>query len=97
MFKYKFQQNHIEKLSMHVASVHNDDFIDAAISTMIFTTLVPTVFGLEYFVLILWPARTYPKWYNTSKKVAAIVSTLAMFGVAIASTVSPSTTEFDLA
>jgi len=85
--KYESHQSHIEQLSGYTASVHNNDIIGAAIVTIVFCVLVATLFGADFFFLVFWPRRVYPRWYNTTKKVLAVVITLGMAASALLSTI----------
>ena len=91
MSKYEDLQGHIEAASLPIsptkAHLFNNDLIDAAITTIVFCVLVATIFGADFFFLVFWPSRTYPRWYQTSKKVAAVVISAGVFAAAIVSTV----------
>ena len=86
--KYEDQQTNIEMLSGHTALVHNNNLIDSAIVTIVFCVLVATIFGADFFFLVLWPQRQYPLWYHTVKKFLAVVIALGMGIAAFTSTVS---------
>ncbi|KAF8150220.1 hypothetical protein B0H34DRAFT_733101 [Crassisporium funariophilum] len=85
--KYENHQDHIERLSGYTASVHNNDIVAAAIVTIVFCVLVATIFGADFFFLVFWPRRVYPRWYNTTKKVLAVLITLGMAASALMSTI----------
>ncbi|KAF8056491.1 hypothetical protein FPV67DRAFT_1530121 [Lyophyllum atratum] len=85
--KYGDQQDNMERMSNHAASVHNNDIIDAEILTIVFCVFVATVFGADYFFLIFWPERRYPPWYNIARLVAALVVTLGVAAAALMSTI----------
>ncbi|TFK35987.1 hypothetical protein BDQ12DRAFT_737256 [Crucibulum laeve] len=87
VFKYEHHQTHIEDLSMHTAQVHNNDFIAAAIFSVVLCTLVSTVFGIEYFLILFWPGRVYSRRWNRTKKALALLTTMGMAAAAIMSTV----------
>jgi len=95
--KYDSLQDHIQSYSISSlplsprASLHNDDIIDSAIVTIVFCVLVATVFGADFFFLVFWPERAYPRWYNVAKKLLAVVVMAGVGVAAITSTVVIST------
>lgn len=95
--KYEDLQDHVQSYSISLspssprALLHNNDIIDSAIVTIVFCVLVATVFGADFFFLVFWPERTYPKWYTVSKKVLAAVVMAGVGVAAITSTVVIST------
>ncbi len=86
--KYEDLQTNIEMLSGHAALVHNNNLIDSAIVAIVFCVLVATIFGADFFFLVLWPQRQYPLWYHKAKKFLAVVIALGMGIAAFTSTVS---------
>jgi hypothetical protein len=72
---------------MHTAHVFVNDIMAAAILSMVFPCLVLLLFTIEYFILLFWPNRMYPKWYNSSKKWTFTGVTVGMTATAIISTV----------
>jgi len=84
--KYEDHQKHIEQLSNFTAQVHNNDIIDAEITTIVFCVLVATIFGADFFFLLFFPKRTYPRWYNITKRALAVLITAGMLAAAITST-----------
>lgn len=86
-FKYRFLRNHIEDFSMHTAHVLDEDIIAAAILTMAFSPLVQLLLTIEYFILLFWPNRMYPRRYNSCKKWIITGFTAVMTVTAIVSTV----------
>ncbi|KAF8881395.1 hypothetical protein CPB84DRAFT_252186 [Gymnopilus junonius] len=97
--KYDSLQTNVQKYSTAFsppspsphASLHNNDIIDSAITTIVFCVLVATVFGADFFFLVFWPERMYPGWYNVTKKALAMVITAGVGVAAIISTVVIST------
>ncbi|KAF8957721.1 hypothetical protein BDZ97DRAFT_1844850 [Flammula alnicola] len=87
MFKYKFLRNHIQEFSLHVAHVHDSDIEAATILGMIFPCFVTLLFNAEYFLLLFWPAKTYPKWYINAKKWTFVGITFGMVATVIIGTV----------
>jgi len=87
LFKYEFLRNHIEDFSMHTAHVFDKDIIAAAILSMVFPCLVLLLFTIEYFILLFWPNRMYPSWYNSCKRWIFTGVTAGMTATAIISTV----------
>lgn len=85
--KYEDLQDHIESASLHLASLHNDDLIAAECLTIVFCVFVATLFGADFFFLLFFPKRRYPRWYNATKKGLAIAITLGVLAAAIMSTV----------
>lgn len=90
MFKYEFLQNHIEAFTMHQAQVHNNDIVAAGILSMVLPCIVLLLFTVEYFLLILWPGKTYSRRYNRGKKWLFVAATVGMVVTAIISSVRPS-------
>lgn len=88
--KYEGLQSRIESLSSNRAALYNNDIVGAEIATIVFCVFVATLFGADFFFLLFFPRRTYPRWYNASRKGAAIFIMLGVLGAAIASTVSTS-------
>lgn len=88
--KYEKLQNHIELNSAYAgtASLYNNDIIGAAITTIVFCVFVATLFGADFFFLLFFPRRTYPRWYNAARKAAAVAITAGLTAAAIYSTVS---------
>jgi len=93
--KYEDLQGHIEAASgsappsesrKHNAHLHNNDLIDAEIITIVFCVLVACLYGADFFFLLFFPRRTYPKWYNRTKLVCAVVITAGIFVAAVVST-----------
>lgn len=85
--KYEKLQNHMEQASGYTAHVHNNDIIAAEILTIVFCVFVATLFGADFFFLLFWPTRRYPKWYNATKKALAVGITLGVLAAALMSTV----------
>ena len=67
--------------------MHNNPLIDAAIVCIVFCVLVATLFGADFFFLLFFPRRTYPRWYDVTKKVLAVVICAGMAAGALMSTV----------
>lgn len=57
------------------------------ISTIVLCVAVACLFGADFFFLLQFPRRVYPKWYQTTKKALAVVITLGVFACALGSTV----------
>ncbi|KDR79643.1 hypothetical protein GALMADRAFT_243725 [Galerina marginata CBS 339.88] len=89
--KYDSLHENIHNFSTSVsttpASLHNHDIIAAAITTIVFCVLVATIFGADFFFLLFWPTRTYPRWYTFAKKALAVVITAGVGVAAIVSTI----------
>ncbi|KAL0573781.1 hypothetical protein V5O48_008168 [Marasmius crinis-equi] len=94
--KYEKLQDHIEFWSGFRASVHNNDIIDAEILTIVFCVFVATLFGADFFFLLFFPRRRYPKWYNTTKKALAVFITGGVLAGALMSTIVVATGEVDI-
>ncbi|EGU10967.1 hypothetical protein RTG_03180 [Rhodotorula toruloides ATCC 204091] len=86
--KYEDLQTHIES-RFSPAHLYQNDLIDMEISTIVFCVAVACLFGADFFFLLQFPRRVYPKWYQTTKKVLAVVITLGIFACALGSTVRP--------
>jgi len=85
--KYEDHQTHIEQASNHSASVHNNDLIAAEVLTIVFCVFVATLFGADFFFLVFWPSRSYPRWYNATRKGLAVGITMGMLAAALMSTI----------
>ncbi|KAF8579713.1 hypothetical protein K439DRAFT_1322482, partial [Ramaria rubella] len=100
--KYENLQTHIEAASFPAPStpppapvdlqvvhahLYNNDLINTQITTIVFCVLVACLYGAEFFFLLFFPRRAYPKWYNRAKLTAALVITAGLFVAAAASTV----------
>jgi hypothetical protein len=83
--KYEKLQVHAEALSSTV-HLENNDLINAEITTIVFCVLVACLFGADFFFLVFFPRRTYPTWYNITKRVCAVVITTGVFVSALIST-----------
>lgn len=88
--KYQDLQKKVEKTSPYAgtASLYNNDIVNAEILTIVFCVFVATIFGADFFFLLFFPKRTYPRWYNLSRKAAAVAITAGLTAAAIYSTVS---------
>ena len=88
MFKYKFLRNHILKASQHNAHVHEMDIMAGTILSMIFPCLVVVFLNVEYTLLLFWPGKLWPRWYNTwFRRWYMLGATLGMGATVVASTV----------
>jgi len=85
--KYEIHQTNIEAQSGNIAEVHNNNLIAAQCLTIVFCVFVATLFGADFFFLLFWPARTYPRWYNTTRQLLAIGITAGVGAAAAMSTV----------
>lgn len=85
--KYEDLQKHVEMTNDHRPHLHNNDIIAAEVLTIVFCVFVATLFGADFFFLLFFPRRTYPKWYNATKKALAVGITLGLFAAAIMSSV----------
>jgi hypothetical protein len=85
--KYEDLQTHVQEANGS-AQLHNNDIIAAECLTIVFCVLVATLFGAEFFFLLFFPARTYPKWYNATRKGLAVGITLGVFTAALMSSVN---------
>ncbi|KAF8870837.1 hypothetical protein CPB84DRAFT_1855328 [Gymnopilus junonius] len=96
--KYDSLQTNVQKYSTAFsppspsphASLHNNDIIDSAITTIVFCVLVATVFGADFFFGVL-AGEDVSGWYNVTKKALAMVITAGVGVAAIISTVVIST------
>lgn len=91
--KYEDLQTHVQDYAFTLTppfavELHNDDLIAAQVLTIVFCVFVATLFGADLFFLVLWPRRTYPKWYNNTRLALAVAITLGVFAAALMSTVS---------
>jgi len=72
--KYQLLQDNIEAFSSTSTrvSLHNDDIIAAQCLTIVFCVFVATLWGADFFFLLFFPRRTYPRWVYTIKKALAV-------------------------
>ncbi|BGO95723.1 hypothetical protein NBRC10512_007423 [Rhodotorula toruloides] len=84
--KYEDLQKHIES-RFSPAHLYQNDLIDMEISTIVLCVAVACLFGADFFFLLQFPRRVYPKWYQTTKKVLAVIITLGIFACALGSTI----------
>lgn len=85
--KYEDLQSNVERLSGHIAALHQNDLIASEVLTIVFCVFVATLFGADFFFLLFFPKRRYPRWYNATKKGLAIGITIGLLAAAIMSTV----------
>ncbi|KAL0949300.1 hypothetical protein HGRIS_009377 [Hohenbuehelia grisea] len=85
--KYETQQTNIELDIGHTAQVHNNDIIAAECLTIVFCVFVATLFGADFFFLLFWPRRRYPRWYSSAKKLLAVGITMGVLAAALMSTI----------
>jgi hypothetical protein len=96
--KYEDLQTHVETVARNEkfrnspafpnpnVHLHNNNLVDAEIVTIVFCVMVATLYGADFFFLLMFPARRYPKWYNVTKLFLAVVITLGVLVAAIVST-----------
>jgi len=87
MFKYEIQRIVIEDESGDTALVHNTNLTAAVYLTIVFCAFVATLFGADFFFLLFWPARIYPRWYNTTRQALAVGITAGVGAAAVMSTI----------
>eukprot|EP00914_Ancora_sagittata_P017990 GHVO01035513.1.p1 GENE.GHVO01035513.1~~GHVO01035513.1.p1 ORF type:complete len:252 (+),score=21.02 GHVO01035513.1:94-756(+) len=90
--KYEDLQTHVQQYAptltpSYNVELHNDDLIAAEVLTIVFCVFVATLFGADLFFLVLWPRRTYPKWYNNARLALAVGISAGLLAAAIMSTV----------
>lgn len=85
--KYEELQSRIQSTSNETAALYNNDIVGAEILTIVFCVLVATLFGADFFFLLFFPRRTYPGWYNASRKGIAVFITCGVGAASIMSTV----------
>ncbi|CAA7263516.1 unnamed protein product [Cyclocybe aegerita] len=84
--KYELLQANVERLSGYSAALHNNDIRAAAILTIVFSILVATLFGPDFFFLLFWPGKRYPRWYDMAKDIAVWIC-IGVGAAAIMSTI----------
>ncbi|GAA5972911.1 hypothetical protein JCM11641_003999 [Rhodosporidiobolus odoratus] len=84
--KYEDLQGHIET-AYPPAHVYQNDIIDFQIVTIVMCVMVACLYGADFFFLVQFPTRTYPKWYQNTKKALAITITCGVFAAAVGLTV----------
>ncbi|GAA5892701.1 hypothetical protein JCM6882_000559 [Rhodosporidiobolus microsporus] len=84
--KYEDHQTNIER-DFPPAHVYNNDIIDMEIVTIVMCVMVACLFGADFFFLVQFPKRTYPAWYQKTKKAAAVTVTSGVLAAAIGLTV----------
>jgi len=85
--KYNDLQTNVEQTNGHLPHLHNNDIIAAEVLTIVFCVFVATLFGADMFFLLQFPRRTYPKWYNSSRKGLAVGITMGVLAAALMSTI----------
>jgi len=85
--KYEDLQFNVEMVGGPLAHLHNNDMITTERLTVVFCALVTAIFGVDFFFLLFFPRRTYPKWYNVTRKCVAFGITLGVFSAAAMSSV----------
>lgn len=94
--KYKDLQKHIQADSIPSSSrppiptrphLHSDDLIAAECIVIVFCVFVATLFGADFFFLLFFPRRIYPRWYNTARKTLAVGITVGVLVGAVVSSV----------
>ncbi|KAH9474288.1 hypothetical protein JR316_0013451 [Psilocybe cubensis] len=80
------QSTILEPSSSTSAHLDQRSLNSSAISTIVFCVLVATLFGADFFFLVFWPERRYPKWYVRVKEVLAVIITAGVGASAIVST-----------
>ncbi|GAA5906024.1 uncharacterized protein JCM6883_002527 [Sporobolomyces salmoneus] len=84
--KYEDTQDRVED-RFAPAHYYQNDLVDFAITTIVFSVFVATLFGADFFFLLQFPKRRYPDWYQNTKKFCAIVITTGVFAAALGSTI----------
>ncbi|GAA5926335.1 hypothetical protein JCM1841_005537 [Sporobolomyces salmonicolor] len=86
--KYEDLQTHIqERWAAEGAHVYQNDIIDMQIVLIVMCVMVACLYGADFFFLLQFPRRRYPKWYQSTKKACAIIITLGVFAAALGSTI----------
>ncbi|ESK96178.1 hypothetical protein Moror_7252 [Moniliophthora roreri MCA 2997] len=85
--KYDDLHEHVHSWSEGRATVHKRDTIQASILTICFCVFVATLYGADFFFLLFFPRRLYPKWYVWTKKALAVIITAGVFAAALLSTI----------
>ncbi|GAA5863645.1 hypothetical protein JCM8547_003679 [Rhodosporidiobolus lusitaniae] len=84
--KYEDLQGHIET-RFPPAHVYQNDIIDLEIVTIVMCVMVACLYGADFFFLVQFPKRTYPAWYQKTKKAAAVTVTSGVLAAAVGLTV----------
>ncbi|KAF7970291.1 hypothetical protein HWV62_24414 [Athelia sp. TMB] len=94
--KYEGLQDHVEATVVPASSLlpgathpqlHNDDIIAAEVIIIVFCVFVATLFGADFFFLLFFPRRIYPRWYNITRKLLAVGIALGVLAGALMSSV----------
>lgn len=85
--KYETHQTNIEARSGYIAHVHNNSLVASQYLTIIFCISVAVLFGTDFFFLLFWPARTYPRWYNNARQLLAVGITAGVGAATLMSTI----------
>lgn len=89
LFKYQDLQTHVQAYSRSLggsAMLHNDDIIASEIVTVLFCVFVSTIFSVDFLLLLFFPRRQYPGWYNVARRACVVILTLGLSDAAIMST-----------
>lgn len=84
--KYSQLQDNIGK-HFPPAQLYQNDLVDVAIVTIVFCVLVAAILGADRFVLLFFPRRTYPRWYDWSRKGLTVLVLAGVFVAGVCSTV----------
>ncbi|KZP34149.1 hypothetical protein FIBSPDRAFT_385 [Athelia psychrophila] len=88
--KYEYLQTNVETAAIPGAAraqLHNDDLIAAECIVIVFSVFVATLFGADFFFLLFFPRRVYPRWYNMVRKTLAVGITAGVLAGAVMSSV----------
>ncbi|KAJ8094514.1 hypothetical protein PM082_010948 [Marasmius tenuissimus] len=94
--KYDSLKDHVEEFTGGRATLHKNDLKSAEVLTIFFCVMVATLFGADFFFLLFFPRRRYPRWYVLLKKFFAVFITAGVLAAALMSTIVVATGEADI-
>ncbi|KAL0059406.1 hypothetical protein AAF712_013847 [Marasmius tenuissimus] len=92
--KYDSLKDHVEEFTGGRATLHKNDLKSAEVLTIFFCVMVATLFGADFFFLLFFPRRRYPRWYVLLKKFFAVFITAGVLAAALMSTLG--LTDFEI-
>ncbi|GAA6009572.1 uncharacterized protein JCM10292_006683 [Rhodotorula paludigena] len=84
--KYEDLEEHVEN-AFPPADLNRTNIMGFHISTIVFCVFVATIFGADFFFLLMFPRHVFPRWYQTTKKALAVFITAGVFACALGATI----------
>ncbi|KAK7025478.1 hypothetical protein VNI00_016007 [Paramarasmius palmivorus] len=73
--KYDNLAEHVNFWSGGRATLHKNDSYSSSVVSIIFCVFVATLYGADFFFLLFFPRRLYPRWYVWTKEALAVIIT----------------------